>query len=88
MKKIKLMLTVVAAVGMTGGVLAFKAKIFGSTKYCYTTTTAAGAQCILTLNDGEFLSNGTGNYKYATIPAGAHCPISGSSYKTAKSIGI
>lgn len=74
MKKAKLFLTIVTSMGIAGGILALKAEKFGADRYCYTTTTASGAQCTLTLPDGIFFLNCNGSYKYVTIAPGEGCP--------------
>jgi len=72
MKRVKLILTAIAAIGIVGGALAFKAKTFGSTKYCYTTTTETGALCILTVSSASFLG-GANSVKYVTITSTQDC---------------
>ena len=47
MKKAKIMLMAIAAIAITGGALAFKARTFGTIDICRTTAQAGGCQNLL-----------------------------------------
>jgi len=67
MKKIKIMLTAIAVVGVVGGALAFKAHKAGGGLFCSTSSGTAG-----TCNT-EYIADSGGSAKYCTTVSGGLC---------------
>lgn len=74
MKKVRVMLTVIAIVSVAGGVLAVKAKSFGADAYC--TTILSNSLCCISLQNAVFAPVGTVRYVKTIIPARCgQCPL-------------
>ena len=75
MKKAKIMLTAITVLAVVGGALAFKAKTFGTQKYCINTT--GGSQtCSVFLGAKSSFNNDAGQISYS-LTSGTTCPSNG-----------
>lgn len=71
MRKVRIMLVIIAVLGVVGGAMAFKAKRFGGDSYC--TTVINGTSCTVSLLNAKLVAGE--NIKYVKTVSPTLCNV-------------